>query len=152
MIEMMKKDNGLVPINSSGNKFVGDLEQGQIVTVEVKKIRNYQQIKMAWAICDLIAQNARQEGYEALDSKRKVMEAIKLKLHYIDYYFTLPDKSGNQRVHVKTKSISYGKMSQDEWQKFLEEFLVECEKISQASKQDILENYGEYDADVSDDR
>jgi hypothetical protein len=142
----------LLPISDTANKWINKKADGEVFEIETKELRNYQQLKMAWAICRMIADNKKKPEYSQLDTVRAAMEAIKLKLRYIDYYFSIPDKRGNQVLHFKTKSISYAKMSTEEWNEFFPKFLEKAEEISTNSKQEIMENYHHYDGEVENDK
>jgi hypothetical protein len=149
-----KKINGEMLIgyfNEESKKFFDKLKIGEYLQLEIKEIRNYQQLKMLWAVCDMIAQNIT-EGLEHLDSKKKVMEYMKLRLGYIDYMIQVPDKTGQIRTHLKTKSISFDKMSQSEADKFTEQFMILAEKILEVSRSQIHENIQYFDSNLLDDR
>ncbi len=142
----------LIPVSDSAQKYLRKIENGEIVSCEVKEFRNYQQLKMFWACCNTVSMNARRKGFEECDTKEKVAEYVKLKLGYVEYRLIVTDSKGNSHVHLKTKSISYAKMTNDEFKEFLNLALIELEKISTVSANDIKANANHYDTEIACDK
>jgi len=135
--------SNLLPADDKTKDWCDKLKNGEVFDADVQTMRNYQQLKMFWATCKCIAENYRKEIYRDLDSARKVCEYVKLKLGFVDYRIVMKD-----HVHLKTKSISYSKMSQEEWQKFMNDAMIVLNKISSLDKLELLL----YENDVEDDR
>ena len=130
-------DNGILPADEATTKFINKLKPGEVFEAEVRNVRNYQQLKMLWAYAHAISENYKNEIFKDLDTARKIIEYIKLKLGYVDYRIVIKD-----RVHIKTKSISYNKMSQEEFKVFLDGALKIMDNIAGYSHKDIdINNY-----------
>ena len=145
-VKLLKNNElALYPADDKAIKFFNKLGIGEMTSHDVYELRNGQQLKMFWALCRSVADNYREDKFKDLDTARKVCEYIKLKLGYVDYRIVMGD-----HVHIKSKSISYSKMPQEEWKKFLDDAMPIIETLGGVSAKDIEVDH--YDGDIEDDR
>ena len=52
---LQKKDSGLVPANASSQKKLGKFSEGERMGVTIEVMRSEQQLKMWWALCEIIS-------------------------------------------------------------------------------------------------
>jgi len=135
----------LFPCDRKYELIILKLDEGEVISADIHQTRNYQQLKMFWAICRAVADNFREEKFRDLDTARKVAEYVKLKLGYVDYRIVIAD-----RTHIRTKSISYAKMTQEQFQKFLNDAIQVLETIGSVKASNI--QIHEYDGEIEDDR
>lgn len=109
MIFACKYDGkALVPYFTSGHDQSRKLKKGQLYECEIKQPRNYQFHKKFFALLNLAFDNQDFTGDFEIFRKAILIEA--------GYSETLVNKNTGE-VHVFAKSLSFGKMSEDEFQK-----------------------------------
>lgn len=98
---------GLAPGDVLSQDFLSTLKPGRDLLMTVRKPRNGRQHSLYWVLCSLIADN--REGWISED----VSDFFKMSC---GHYRRVFDAHGNE--HRFPKSISYGSMSQDEFNPF----------------------------------
>jgi hypothetical protein len=127
----------LIAADDAAVKKINGMDNDRILFVDIHEARNYPQLKLFWSMCRTIADNHRLEHYADLDTARKVAEWAKLKLGYFDYTITM-----GGRTHIKTKSISYNRMTQEEWRKFFDAALPILDSLINYNLFDIPNDEG----------
>lgn len=79
--------------------------KGKEVLVEIKGARNIKQLRLFWALCQVVAEND-----EHYDTKDKARKGILRALEHVD---TFVDRGGN--LHIEVKSIAEGSLTQAEF-------------------------------------
>ena len=140
---VLPEDVGLAmlqPVHASDVEYVNKFGDGEIIKAEIRKDRYYPLTKKYWALCNLVAQNSRQNGYEFLDHKTLVDEYIKIKLGIIKARMVYGDK-----VHIVTGSIAHHVKDKDEFQEYYKRALKVMSEISGISEYDLEDNWMEYE-------
>lgn len=120
-IILQKHLNSLIPHTDEDKKKLNAYEQGQILVCKTKAPRRprvYWRLKRYWAICKLVADNA-PENMPYLSDKDSVHFHVKVDLRMIKHWVVKPHKkTGKDVVIVEPLSISYEKMSEEEFEAF----------------------------------
>lgn len=133
------------PVHPSDVDYIKRQADGEIMQADIRKDRFYPLTKKYWALCNLIAENAKADPmFDFLDSKNIVDEYLKLRLGLIESRIVFPDGT----VHVRTGSISNKAMDQDKFQSYYEQAVEIMAEVSGVSKTDIEDNWMEYECEV----
>jgi hypothetical protein len=81
---------------------------GTTVRCEIVKPRSLAQLRMYWAMCNLVASN-----HAELQTREQVDQALRLLTGHVDLV-----KVGDQVLKLP-RSIAFAKLSQDEWAEYL---------------------------------
>jgi len=101
-IALKKVGNKLIPHSIKDEERLSEFRDYQVIRGKltgVKKPRSYEQLKMYWALCEIVSENTDDPNW---NSKVKVDEQCKIQLRHIDTRIVI-----NGAVHIKTKSISF---------------------------------------------
>ena len=123
---------GLEPVDAVSEEYIKKWGEGEVRVCEVKKVRNPQHHRKAFAVLAFAHDN--QEVYPSVEA---LLEAVKVATGHFDELRFGPDKP----VFYKTKSISFGNMSQDDFGDFYIRMLDALEEITGIPAQ-ILEEGG----------
>lgn len=96
---------GLVPTDDDAWAALHAHGKDKEVLVEIKGARNIKQLRLFWALCQVVAEND-----EHYDTKAKARNGILRALEHVD---TFVDRGGN--LHIEVKSIAEGSMTQAEF-------------------------------------
>lgn len=117
----VRTEQGLMPSNHDAEEEYKKLKMDEQVHVVIKKPRNLSHHRKWWALISLIHEN--QTRYE---TKEQLVAALKFYLGHVDT-FLLRDGS---TTGFLPKSISFAKMSQEEFGQFYDRTLdFVCEKV-----------------------
>jgi len=129
ILELVRTENGLVPITDEGAAAVKKVNIGFSIFVEYKPRRNMQFHKKYWALLNTVFPN--QSHYKTVDN---LHEAIKYRA---GYYETIIPLKGEP--FLVTKSISFGSMDASEFEKFYSNAIDAClELVGDDALNDIL--------------
>lgn len=141
---VVKKSGGLFPVAPSDIDKLNKYANGEIIEVSHRKARFYPLLQKYWALCNMIAQNAKAHSdFDCLNTRELVSEYIKLKVGHIDSRIVIRD-----HVHIITKSISYSAMDQDEFSEFFNKAVDVMSALSGIPVPDLLLNWAEYECGV----
>ena len=104
---------GLIPANDDANTALAKIKLGQDVAVTVKKERNLAHHKKYWKLMSMVQENLPDEIASQLPSSDTVSDYCKLRNGYFEI-IEMP----NDQVLKRPKSISFGSMSQDDFEAF----------------------------------
>ncbi len=131
---------GLFPFYPKGVNALKRIPIGEVKIVDIKSERFYPHLQKYWATCNLVALNNKAfEGLDEMDHRDKVDEYVKLKTHHVDYRIVI-----NDRVHIRTKSIGYDTLDQEEFQNYFDKAIKELSWMSGISEHNLLENWDDY--------
>ena len=131
---------GVVPAMQSDIQAAAKFGDGEALEFETRKARAYPHLQKYWALCNLVAENRRREGLESIDTREAVHEYVKLKLGLVDFRIVVKD-----RVHLKTKSINYASMDQDEFSEFYRKALEVLGWMMDMPGYELENNWSEYE-------
>lgn len=100
----------LIPVFEHGKEDCKLLPDAELQNVEIKEIndsnrRSILQLNTYWASCKEVANNTEDENW---NTQKKVDEQTKIKARLVDYYiYYLNEKTGEQTLNIKTKSIAF---------------------------------------------
>lgn len=103
--------SGLVPADETVMATLKKIPVGEIVTCEVKRPRNGREHRRYWVLCTLVAIN-----HDQLQDAESVHQTLKMLTGLTD---KIALKSTGEIVEIP-RSISFGKMSPDEWDAYYE--------------------------------
>ena len=106
-ITVRREGDLLAPVLPSDIEALENIKQGQLVTVELKRSRNLKFHAKFFALIQIVVDNT-----DYLNSE-EVLHLLKLKLGHYD---TIVNTNG--KYIYKPKSISFGKMDQDTFNRF----------------------------------
>lgn len=106
-VQMVKKLNGLQPVDETGEFLMRKIKMGDIVTVDVRRSRNARFHRKLFAMLQIILQN--QEHYRSID---ELLEVCKLRIGHCKVIQT---RHGEVRIPM---SISFGAMDNAEFADF----------------------------------
>ena len=132
------------PVHASDIDYIKKFGDGEIVKADIKRDRFYPLTKKYWALCNLVALNHKQPGYEFLTTKNIVDEYIKLRLSIVESRMVFPDG----RVHVKTGSISHRAKDQDQFQEIYNQAVEIMSEVSGIPAHELEFNWMEYECEV----
>jgi hypothetical protein len=118
-IMLIKTGNGLVPADETAKSELSRFQNNEIVPVVIKSTdqRSLEQLRLYWACCGLVANNTDDNN---LNHRDKVSEQVKIKLRFVDCWYTFKnEKTGAEQLNIKTKSISFDKLRQAEFNDFM---------------------------------
>ncbi len=106
---------GLVPADPAAEEAIKAVPVGSVVRLNLKgKVRNYGHHKKWWALMELVAENW-PNGHV---TREQVCEKVKLGIDHFDWLDAkLPGSEKVVKIPI-TRSISFGKMSQEEFNDF----------------------------------
>lgn len=102
---------GLAPTDESSASVLRKITVGELVTCEVKRPRNGREHRLYWVMCTAVATN-----HEQLHDAESVHQVLKMLTGCTD---KIALKSTGEIVQIP-RSISFGKMSADEWDAYFE--------------------------------
>jgi hypothetical protein len=143
---VLPEDVGLAiyqPIHPSDVDYTNKFGDGEIIQAEIRRDRFYPLTKKYWALCNLIANNAKLGGYEFLENKDLVDEYIKIKLGVVKARMVYDNK-----VHIITGSIAHSAKDKDEFQDYYKRALKIMSDVSGISEYDLEDNWMEYETQV----
>lgn len=94
--------NAAVPADENALAALHAHKDGSEFLAETKAPRNLKQLKLFWALCNVVAEND-----TTYNTKEKAKEQLLMDLRYVDCFF---HKDGT--MHVRTKSIAFESMEQ----------------------------------------
>lgn len=110
------------------------IKVGDLLECEIRKPRNYKFHKKFFALLNLVYQN--QERYSNIDDLRHDLTIVS------GYYTERVDIQGE--TLKKANSISFAKMSEDDFTKLYESFLTSIQKYFHFDKETIQENIEQF--------
>lgn len=98
----------------------------QIVAPE--KARSYEQLKLYWKCCQLVADNCDDMNWS---TKEKVDEQVKIAARHYEYWIYYENqKTGEMALNIKTRSISYAELPHLEACGFFDDaFFIMAQKL-----------------------
>lgn len=143
------------PVHPSDVDYINKHGDGEIMQAEIKRDRYYPLTKKYWALCNLIAENAKLPDYDNLNlnTKAKVDEYIKLKLKVVKGYMVFPDRCphcGHNRdiVHVITGSISNAAKDKDQFQSYYDKAVEIMSEVSGISADELEFDWMRFECEV----
>lgn len=131
-------NNSLIPYNNSSVAWINKQKPGTVISADVKSDRNLKLHRKYWALCNLVSQNS-----EVYTSPEMVSDICKLKLGLVDYRIVV-----NGEVIIKTKSISFDKMPQEDFDIFYKQALNVMSELSGIGTYELENNWAEYEIEV----
>lgn len=107
-IYLRKHINSLLPADQKAEEYIKKLKSGDVVSCEIKKPRNYQNLKRYFALMNIVVENQ-----EVFKSAEQLKEAIKFELGYTE----LIRKMDGTFIE-KPKSINFASMDEDLFQSY----------------------------------
>lgn len=106
----IKKNGSLLPVGDEAHELLQSIKDGKECTVEIHVPRNAAQLRMFWALCEILAANDPKCSTKDI-AKQNLLWA----LNYVDIWI---DRS--EKAHVETKSIACESMPQEEFNRFFQ--------------------------------
>lgn len=103
-------ETGLVPTDTDALEALRAHKVGSEVMADPKGARNPKQLRLFWALCDVVAHHD-----EHYTDKERAKEGILRALEHVD---TFVDRQGN--LHISTKSIAFESMTQAEFNRLFD--------------------------------
>lgn len=120
LLNLVRTNNGLLPITDDGVKAVQKIKIGDDVFMEWKPRRNMKFHRKYFALLNAVMLN--QEHFKSVDN---LHEAIKYRAGYYETIFGL-----NGESFIKTKSISFHTMDWLEFESFYSEAIDVCIELT----------------------
>jgi hypothetical protein len=139
-ITVIKQAGAFLPAMKSDIDAAAKLRDGEALEFEARRARIYPHLQKYWALCNMVAENKRIDGLESLDTREAVHEYVKLKLGLVDLRIVVKD-----RVHLKTKSINYASMDQEEFSDFYRKAVEVLAGIAGLGSYELENNWNEYE-------
>lgn len=114
---LVRRGDMLVPYSEEDREKLSEIVEDRPIKARitaVKKERSERQLRLFWACCQEVAENADDPNW---NTKRKVAEQIKILLRYVDEYMV----TGDGTVHFITGSISSDRMDHMEACRFMDQ-------------------------------
>lgn len=102
---------GLAATDESSAAALRKIPVGELVTAEIKRPRNGREHRLYWVLCTAVATN-----HEQLRDAESVHQVLKMLTGLTD---KVAIKSTGEIIEIP-RSISFGKMSADEWDAYFE--------------------------------
>jgi len=132
------------PIMESDVKRINKQGEGEVFTIDIKQDRFYPLLQKYWATCNLVAQNKKAfHELDELNTKELVDEYVRLKVGHIEARIVIKD-----HVHIKTKSIGYDALDDEQFREFFDNAIEVLSWISGISVHDLSVNWMEYEAGI----
>jgi len=119
LLNLVRTKNGLVPVDDKSVEAVKKIKEGYDIFVEYKPRRNMKFHKKYFALLNQVILN--QDHYKTVDN---LHESIK---YFAGYYETIIPLEGEP--FLKTKSISFHSLDNQEFEDFYSVALDECLKL-----------------------
>ena len=113
-IAFRKVQNKLQPDSPEDEERIKALPWDRVIVGKFsvpRKQRNYELLKLYWAICETVSQNA-PEGMPELNTAQGVHNQVRWDLREFETFYMKTDKHGHNMVAFEYKSISYEKMTE----------------------------------------
>jgi hypothetical protein len=106
----------------------GEEFNAEISEVKDAMRRSYSQLGLYWSCCSLVAENVEDNDW---NTQKKVDEQCKITARHVDFWVHYHNrKTGQQELHIKTKSISFDELANLEACGYFDEaFRTMAEKI-----------------------
>lgn len=111
--EILGKDI-MIPVTEKSETDMNSIPYGEKIKGQIKYSgkHNIERHDLFWACCALVSENTENK------TPSVIAEAVKIDARFIDYYLPYQDKNGNNRVNIKTKSISFYDLTLQEADEF----------------------------------
>ncbi len=127
----------LIPVDERAADAIGRMPEGEAIGIRIMRKRSLPQHNLFWAVLDHVAKATKFENAERL------LVALKIRLGRYDL-MEMP----NGRVVPIPQSISFGEMTQDEFQKFFDESIaLICSEVLPGTDSEAL--IGKFDVMLS---
>ena len=123
-------NNCLNPVDEPDIKWVQSQGAGTLVQGDFKKVRSVKHHRKFWGLCRIVSENS-----EVYTSAEMVADICKLKMGLVDYRVVIGGE-----VIIKTKSIAFENMDQNEFKVFYEGALLVLSELSGISTYDLDKN------------
>lgn len=126
-----------VPVGATSREFLFAHKDGDEFIAETHGARNVKQLKMWWALCELVAENDR--DYQ---TAKAASDGLKIALKHVD---TFLDRTG--KLHIWPKSIKIESLTQEEWYPL---FRAAIEKVAEwlgNTPKEVQDRFNEITAD-----
>jgi hypothetical protein len=109
----IKKNGSLLPVGDEAHELLQAIKDGKECTVEIHVPRNAPQLRMFFALCEILADND-----PKCPTKDIAKQNLLWALNYVDLWIDRGEKA-----HVQVKSISFESMKQEEFNQFFQRAL-----------------------------
>ena len=106
----LKKNRSLLPAGAEAEELLQSIKDGKECTVEFRAPRNGKQLRMFFALCEILAENDPKSPTKDI-AKRNLLWAF----NYVEIWVDRAEKA-----HVETMSISCESMTQEEFNPFFQ--------------------------------
>lgn len=128
-IELKRIKEGLTPLDDKSVEAISKLNIGDVIIVDYKPKRNVKFHRKYWALLRAVLPNQ-----DRVKTEQQLHEIVKYRAGYFETMF---DLRGNE--FVKTSSISFDKMDENEFEQFYSHALdVALELVGEEAVNDIL--------------
>lgn len=134
-IALIKKAGCLYPADQESKEKLNNYLDNQPLRAKIsgyRKPRSYQQLKLYFACCRAVAENARDDN---LNTQVKVDEYCRIKAGFVESYMVI-----DGQIHIKTKSVAYKNLKHIEACNYFSQAFEIMAKILGITKDELLEN------------
>lgn len=115
-----KTGAGLAPYDQDAVEFVGKLKQLEIVRVEAKRDRSLPQLRLYWALCNMLAENARHNT-----TRRSISDMLCMACDHVEAF-----RGVDGQIIYKPASLAFKNTEQEEFNAFFNRVLdLVCERV-----------------------
>ena len=123
------RHGALRPADAHTIEMCGRFKSGEILKAEPKRMRNYRQLCLWWALVGVLAEHA-----DWCASKEDASDWLKISIGHFDLI-----RSPDGKEWARPKSIAYGNCEQTEFDQLLNKGIgVICEKVIPGTSNEIL--------------
>ena len=118
-----RRGDVVLPVGKESFDILNALPDGKDFVAEVRGARNIKQMRMFWALCQILADND-----PNIDSKENAKRCLLWSLNYVDLWY---DRAGG--THVEPRSIACESMEQEVFNTFFQSAIDKiCEWLNTA--------------------